>query len=107
MQRIKSGDRVEVIAGKDKGVQGEVLRIENKTGRVVVETVNVVKKHQKPMQAGRRNIQAGIIEFEAPINLSNVMLVCPSCKARTRVGFRQAEDGRKTRVCRKCGKDID
>lgn len=107
MQKIKSGDTVEVIAGKDKGARGEVLRVENKTDRVVVETVNVVKKHQKPMQAGRRNIQAGIIEFEAPIQRSNVMLVCPQCKARTRVGFRKGDDGLKVRVCRKCSQDID
>ena len=107
MQRLKTGDTVEVIAGKDKGIRGEIIRVENKSGRVVVEGVNVVKKHQKPTQAGRRQIQPGIIEFEAPINASNVMPICPSCGKRTRVGFRMEESGVKVRFCRKCDEDID
>lgn len=107
MQRIKTGDTIEVVTGTDRGKRGEVLRIENKTGRVVVERVNIRKKHQKPQQAGRRNIQPGIIEFEAGIDLSNVMLVCTQCDAKTRVGFRISEEGRKVRVCRKCSADID
>ncbi|HMM27497.1 MAG: 50S ribosomal protein L24 [Chloroflexota bacterium] len=106
MQRIKKGDTVEVIAGKDKGTRGEVLRVIPKKDRVVIERVNIVKKHQRPVQAGRGQVQPGIIEFEAPIHLSNVMLVCPQCEARTRVGYRTNEDGRKVRVCRKCGQDI-
>lgn len=106
MQRIKKGDTVEVIAGKDKGVRGEVLRVIPKKEGVVIERVNIMKKHQKPVQAGRGQVQPGIIEFEAPIHLSNVMLVCPQCEAATRVGFRVDEDGRKVRVCRKCGQDI-
>lgn len=107
MQRIKKGDTVEVIAGKDKGVRGAVLRVIPKKDRVVVERVNVVKKHQKPVQAGRGQVQPGIIEFEAPIHLSNVMIVCTQCSEKTRVGYRVTEDGRKVRVCRKCGSDID
>ncbi|MCZ7541819.1 MAG: 50S ribosomal protein L24 [Anaerolineae bacterium] len=107
MQRIKKGDTVEVIAGKDKGVRGAVLRVIPKKDRVVIERVNVVKKHQKPVQAGRGQVQPGIIEFEAPIHLSNVMIVCTQCSEKTRVGYRMAEDGRKVRVCRKCGADID
>ncbi|GAB4417670.1 MAG: 50S ribosomal protein L24 [Anaerolineae bacterium] len=107
MQRIKKGDTVEVIAGKDKGVRGEVLRVIPKKNRVVVERVNVVKKHQSPVRAGRGQVQPGIIEFEAPIHLSNVMLVCTQCHERTRVGYRVTEDGMKVRVCRKCGADID
>lgn len=107
MQRIKKGDTVEVIAGKDKGTRGEVLRVIPKKDRVVIERVNIVKKHQRPVQAGRQQVQPGIIEFEAPIDLSNVMLVCPQCEARTRVGYRVNEDGRKVRVCRKCGQDIE
>jgi large subunit ribosomal protein L24 len=107
MQRIKRGDTVEVIAGKDKGVAGEVLRVLPKTQGVVIERVNIVKKHQRPMQAGRSQVQPGIIEFEAPIHWSNVMLVCPQCNERTRVGFRMTEDSVKVRVCRKCGQDID
>ncbi|GIV81003.1 MAG: 50S ribosomal protein L24 [Anaerolineae bacterium] len=107
MQRIKKGDTVEVIAGKDKGVRGAVLRVIPKENRVVVERVNVVKKHQSPVRAGRGQVQPGIIEFEAPIHLSNVMLVCTQCNERTRVGYRITEDGMKVRVCRKCGADID
>lgn len=107
MQRIKKGDTVEVIAGKDKGVRGAVLRVIPKKDRVVVERVNVVKKHQKPVQAGRGQVQPGIIEFEAPIHLSNVMIVCTQCGEKTRVGYRVTEDGKKVRVCRKCGADID
>ncbi|NLE50917.1 MAG: 50S ribosomal protein L24 [Chloroflexi bacterium] len=107
MQRIKKGDTVEVIAGKDKGTRGEVLRVIPKQDRVVIERVNIVKKHQRPVQAGRQQVQPGIIEFEAPIALSNVMLVCPQCEARTRVGYRVNEDNRKVRVCRKCGQDIE
>jgi large subunit ribosomal protein L24 len=107
MQRIKRGDTVEVIAGKDKGTRGDVLRVIPKVERVVVERVNIARKHQRPVQAGRQQIQPGIIEFEAPIHLSNVMLVCPQCSAATRVGFRVNEDGRKVRVCRKCEQDIE
>jgi large subunit ribosomal protein L24 len=107
MQRVKRGDTVEVIAGKDRGVRGEVLRVIPKEQRVVVERVNIARKHQRPVQAGRQQIQPGIIEFEAPIHLSNVMLICPQCSERTRVGYRVTEDGFKVRVCRKCGEDID
>ena len=101
---VKKGDRVKVIAGKDKGKEGEIIRALPKKGRVVVEKVNIVKKAQRPTQA---NPQGGIMSIEAPINVSNVMLVCPSCKAATRVGHRFKEDGKKVRVCKKCGKDID
>lgn len=107
MQRIKKGDTVEVIAGKDVGARGEVLRVLRKENRVVVAQVNIAKKHQRPMQAGRQQIQPGIIEFEAPLDLSNVMLICTQCGQPTRVGFRVNEDGVKVRVCRKCGADID
>jgi large subunit ribosomal protein L24 len=107
MQRIKKGDTVEVIAGKDIGTRGEVLRVMPKEDRVVVAQVNIAKKHQRPMQAGRQQIQPGIIEFEAPLHLSNVMLVCKKCDKRTRVGFRVNEDSTKVRVCRQCGADLD
>ena len=107
MQRIKKGDTVQVIAGKDLGQQGQVLRVLPKDDRVVVERVNVVKKHQKPVQAGNQQTRPGIIEFEAPLNLSNVQLVCTQCKQKTRVGFRINEEGRKVRVCKHCKQDID
>jgi len=107
MQRIKKGDTVQVIAGKNKGARGEVLRVLPKEERVVVERVNIARKHQRPVQSGRGQIQPGIIEFEAPIHLSNVMIVCPECDAPTRVGYRVNEDGVKVRVCRKCNRDLD
>ena len=107
MFKIKKGDTVEVITGNERGMRGIVQRVYPGKDRVVVQGVNVVKKHQRPVQAGRGQVKAGIIEFEAPVHLSNVMLVCPSCSERTRVGFRQREDGAKVRVCKQCESDID
>ncbi len=104
--RIKRNDTVEVIAGNDRGVRGRVLRAYPKEGRVVVESVNIRKKHQRPTQAGRGQVQPGIIQFEAPIHVSNVMLVCPKCDKPTRVSIRR-DEGVRVRVCKKCGKDID
>lgn len=107
MQRIKKGDTVQVIAGKDLGQQGKVLGVILKTDRVTVERINIAKKHQKPRQAGNQQTQPGIVEFEAPLHMSNVMLVCTQCNQATRVGFRINEENRKVRVCKKCGQDID
>lgn len=107
MQRIKKGDTVEVIAGKDRKERGQVVSVLNKEDRVVVDGVNLLKRHQKARQAGRQQVQAQIVEFNGPIHLSNVMLVCPKCDKATRVGFRVRDDGFKTRVCKKCGQDID
>jgi len=105
--RIKKGDTVEVLSGNDWGLRGTVQRVLPKKDRLVVSGINTVKKHQRPMRAGRGQVQPGIIEFEAPIHISNVMLVCPQCDRRTRVGFTWQEDGRKVRVCKKCGEAID
>ena len=105
--RIKKGDTVEVVSGDDRYVRGTVQRVLPQKDRIVVSGVNTVKKHQRPMRAGRSQIQPGIIEFEAPIHISNVMLVCPRCDERTRVGFARREDGHKVRVCKKCGEAID
>ncbi len=107
MQRIKKGDTVEVIAGKDLGQRGQVLTVYPKDDRVSVERVNIVKKHQRAQQAGRQQVQPGIIEFEAPLHLSNVQLVCTQCKQKTRISFRVNEEGRKVRVCKHCKQDID
>jgi large subunit ribosomal protein L24 len=104
---IKREDTVLVISGNDKGAKGRVLRVYPKNDQVVIEHVNIRKKHQRPMQAGRGQVQAGIIQFEAPIHLSNVMLVCPQCDKPTRVGHRREDDGTMVRVCKNCGKDID
>ena len=106
MQRIKQGDTVEVIAGKDLGERGSVISVLVKQNRVVVEGVNLLKKHQKARQAGNQQVQAQILEFNGPIHLSNVMLVCPSCDKPTRVGFRYTEEGAKVRYCKKCDSDI-
>ncbi|EHK2348174.1 50S ribosomal protein L24 [Clostridium perfringens] len=97
---VRKNDTVVVISGKDKGKTGEVLRVIPKTGKVVVKGVNLVKKHQKP---NRQNMQGGIIEMEAAINSSKVMLFCEKCKKVTRISHKLLEDGAKVRVCKKCG----
>jgi large subunit ribosomal protein L24 len=105
--KIKKGDTVEVVSGNDRDLQGVVQRVLTKSDRIVVAGINKVKKHQRPMRAGRTQVQPGVIEFEAPIHISNVMLVCPQCNQRTRVGFTQLEDGRKVRMCKQCNEVID
>lgn len=108
MQRIKKGDRVEIIAGKDLGERGEVIKVLVKANRVIVNGINTVKRHQKARPGpGGQQIPAQIIEKDAPLHLSNVMLVCPSCDKRVRVGYRVREDGHKVRVCKKCNADIE
>ena len=107
-QKSRKGDTVEIIAGRseDKKKRGEVIRVISTESRVVVQGVNIRSKHQGQTQAGRRNINPGIIKFEAPIHVSNVMLVCPKCSAATRVGFSR-KDGKVTRICKKCHAEID
>lgn len=100
---LRKGDKVKVIAGKDKGKEGKVLRVVPTSERAVVEGVQMLKKHARPSQ---KNPQGGILEMEGTIHLSNLMLVCPSCGETTRVA-RRREDGTRVRVCKKCGKDID
>lgn len=106
--RIKVDDEVEVIAGNYKGVRGTVQRVLREEGRVVVSGVNVVKKHQKPRPSGGRSqAQGGIIEFEAPISVSNVMVIDPQTGEPTRVGVRRTEDGRRVRFAKKSGAELD
>jgi large subunit ribosomal protein L24 len=105
--QIKKGDIVEVIAGNDRGVRGEVIRVIPRDSRIVVKGVNMVKKHQKPRQGGRSQVQGGIIEFEAPIHISNVMLVDPESDRPTRVGVRVDENGQKVRFAKRSGKVLD
>ena len=105
--RIRQGDTVEVITGNERGVRGTVQRVLLKDGKVVVSGANIVHKHQRPVRAGRSQVQPGIIEFEAPVRLSNVMLVCPRCGERTKVGFVRQDDRRTVRVCKKCSESID
>ena len=108
--KIRKGDTVEIISGRfeDRGKRGEVIRVDPEDGVVVVQGVNMRKKHQRQVQTqGRRNLSPGIIEFEGPIHISNVMLVCPSCKKVTRVGFRVTDEGSKTRYCKRCKEAIE
>lgn len=100
--RIKKGDQVQVISGKDKGKKGKVLRIIPKALKVVVEGLNIVKKHSKPKRGGEKGQR---IEIPAPINASKVMVVCPKCGKATRVEFKISEEN-KLRVCKKCKSEI-
>ena len=100
----KTDDKVKVIAGKDNGKIGKVLKVIRKTNRVVVENINVVKRHVKPSPQNR---QGGIVEKEAPIHLSNVMLMCNKCLTPVRIKMHNLEDGKKVRICRKCNEIID
>ena len=102
--KIKKDDKVMVIAGKEKGKIGTVLKVDREKLRVVVEKVNMVKRHTKPSQNAP---QGGIVEKEAPLHISNVMLICSKCAQPTRVGKRVLEDGRKVRFCKKCNEIID
>jgi large subunit ribosomal protein L24 len=104
--KIKKGDTVEVISGREKGVRGEVLRVLPKDERLVVQGVNVRKKHQRKMQAGGRTMNPGVISFEAPVHVSNVMLVCPKCGEPVRVGLERSE-GKSRRVCKNCETVMD
>ena len=107
MQRVHQGDTVEVIAGKDRGQRGEVVRVLTRNNRVIINGVNIMKRHRKARPApGGQQIPAQIIEFEAPLHLSNVMVVCDNCDARTRVGYRSSDDGRKSRYCKKCDSNL-
>jgi len=99
---IKKDDKVIVLSGKDKGKQGKVLVAEPKTGKVIVEGVNVATKHKKPMKQGD---EGGIIKVETPIYASKVQLVCPKCGKGTRVGHK-TESGKKVRICKKCGAEV-
>jgi len=101
--RIRRDDEVVVIAGRDKGARGKVIRVMPKDGRVLVSKVNMIKRHTRQTQ----NSAGGIIEREAPIVLSNVQYFCPKCKAGVRMGVKVLEDGRKVRTCRKCGEVLD
>ncbi len=101
--KIRKGDKVKIISGKDRGKSGKVLRALPRETRVVVEGVNVAKQHTRPSQ---RNPQGGIIEKELPIHISNVMLICPRCNQSTRVSRRVTPEGI-VRVCKKCEREID
>ena len=100
--KLKKGDRVRVLAGKDIGKEGEITRVLRDDDRVIVDGVNVAKKHQR---ATRATMQGGIIDKDMPVHVSNVAILCTSC-GPTRIGYRFEPDGTKVRVCRKCGGDL-
>ncbi len=102
--RIKKGDNVIILSGKDKDKKGRVISVLTKKEKIIVEGVNIIKKHQKPT---RKYPQGGIIEKENPIPFCKVMLICPKCDKPTRIGANILEDGRKVRVCKKCKEVID
>jgi large subunit ribosomal protein L24 len=102
--KIKIDDKVKVIAGKDKGKVGKVLKVNGKKHRLLVENINVVKRHTKP---SAQNRQGGILESEALIHWSNVMLMCNKCIEPVRLKTKTLEDGKKVRICRKCSEIID
>ncbi len=106
--KIRKGDTIEVISGReaDKGKRGEVIRVLPDEQRIVVSGVNIRKKHQRQVQTQGRTLSPGIIEFEAPIHISNIMLVCPKCDEPSRVGVQRDEDGAR-RICKNCGEAID
>lgn len=105
--RIKRGDTVEIISGREKGVRGEVIRVLPRKSKVVVQGVNVRKKHQRQVQAAGRTMSPGIIQFEAPVDISNVMLVCPKCGELTRIRVQRTMDGVRQRACRNCEAILD
>ncbi|MFN7915440.1 MAG: 50S ribosomal protein L24 [Vicinamibacterales bacterium] len=102
---IRKNDNVLVITGKNRGSKGRVLKVDPEKNRLVVEGVNIIKRHTKPNP--QRNIKGGVVEREASIHASNVQLVCPECGKQTRVGRKVLGDGRKVRICRKCEGVVD
>src|SRR5262245_52722905 len=102
---VRKNDRVVVIAGKDKGKTGRVIEVHPRKARVLVEGVNVVKRHNKANT--RRGVQGGILERESPISVSNVMVICPHCGVATRAGHQLLANGERTRACKKCGAAIE
>ncbi len=100
--KLKTGDTVKIIAGKDKGVESKIARVIPDKNRVIVEGVATAKRHQRPQG---QTMQGGIIDKDMPVDVSNVMIVCPDC-GPTKIGARRDDEGRKLRICRKCGGDL-
>lgn len=98
IMKIKKGDNVKIMTGKDRGKTGKVIKVDEKSGRLAVEGVNLYKKHVRPKRQGEKG---EVVSVARPLAASNVMLVCSSCSRATRVGFR-VDDGNKTRYCKKC-----
>lgn len=102
---LRKGDQVKVMAGKDAGKSGRVLSINPRKNTVIVEHANIIKRHTRPNPS--KNIKGGIVEKEAGINVSNVMIVCGSCGKHTRIGHNRLSDGTRNRVCKRCGTVLD
>ena len=102
---IRKNDNVVVTTGKDRGKSGRVVRLVPEKNLLVVEGVNIIKRHTKPNP--QKNVKGGVVEREAPLHASNVQIVCPECSKPTRVGKKVLDDGRKVRVCRKCDGVLD
>jgi len=100
MLKVRKNDKIKVLQGKDRGKTGKVLRIEPSKERLYVEGVNIIKRHTRKKS---QNQPGGIISKEGPINISNVVVVCPNCSKTTRIGFTLKDSGDKARVCKKCG----
>ena len=101
--KLKKGDKVFVIAGKDRGKSGLVSKVLINADKVVVEGINIVKKTQK---ASKKNPKGGIIEKSAPLAVSNIQMICPSCSKSTRIGYKILKNGTKERICKKCGQAL-
>jgi large subunit ribosomal protein L24 len=100
---VKRDDTVQVLAGRERGKRGKVREVHVKDDRVIVAEVNIAKRHMKP---GRNARQAGIIDVEQPLHISNVGIVCPKCDRPVRIGARQLDDGHRVRVCKRCGEQL-
>jgi len=102
---IRKGDNVRILSGKDAGKSGRVLSVNPRKNTVVVEHANIIKRHTRPNPS--KNIKGGIVEKEAPVNVSNVLVVCSSCGKHTRIGKKILPDGSKVRTCKRCGTTLD
>jgi large subunit ribosomal protein L24 len=105
MLHIKKDDQVKILAGKDRGKTGRVLRVFPGRSRAVVEHINQIKRHTR--QNPQRNVQGGIVEREAPIHVSNLRVICPECGDSVRVGYQVLSDGSKVRICKACNATMD
>jgi large subunit ribosomal protein L24 len=102
---LRKGDQVYVLTGRDKGKSGRVLAVNPRKGTVTVEHISIIKRHTRANPS--KNIKGGVLEKEGPLNISNVLLVCPGCNKHTRIGYKAQPDGTKARICRRCGAPIE
>jgi len=102
--KVKKNDKVRLTSGKDRGKEGKVLFVDKKKSRLVIEGLNLVRKTKRPDQQSQKG---GIIDIEAPVHISNVMIVCPKCSSAVRVKHKELENGKRVRICGKCGEVLD